>query len=114
MRCSRCGYVKGHNVILIPRGRCPSCGAPMGLEIVEASPGLPVEIRDRLESSDELHDILDRAELAGALNQALREAPEAKASVDDAAIVLSVLRQWYGAEAVDVLRAALELAQVQA
>jgi hypothetical protein len=87
--CSSCGYKQGALTILIPAGRCPSCGGLM----------LQNEQRGR--------------QVAEALDVALRDAPEAKANVEDAVIVFNLLRQWYGAEARDVLRAALELAEVQ-
>jgi hypothetical protein len=50
--------------------------------------------------------------VAAALERALRKAPEATTYTADAVVVLDVMRRWYGDGAKDVLRAALELAEV--
>jgi hypothetical protein len=50
--------------------------------------------------------------VAAALERALRNAPEAKTYTEDAVFVFDVMRRWYGDGAKHVLRAALELAEV--
>lgn len=52
-------------------------------------------------------------QVAAALERALRAAPESTTHVADAVIVFDVMRRWYGDGAKHVLRAALELAELE-
>ena len=75
----------------------------------------PPKQRSRLYPFDQSVESAPRprgVRVAAALERALRNAPEAKTYTEDAVIVFDVLRRWYGDGARDVLRAALELAEV--